>query len=118
MGSNESSSGGGGSESSVSGESGCRHGFNDDLRFDHRAGDTLETTHAKNEFNAAADRAESFESSGHGALDSAVQSFLDGHTLQSTPDTIAQGCGECHGENCGGGENSGNSDSSGGGENK
>ena len=81
-----------GNESS---SSGCDHGGNSDLRYDHHRGDSLATTHYKNEVNAALDRAESFSPSGGDALSSSAQSFVDAHTLKNAEKNIAPGCGKC-----------------------
>lgn len=75
----------------------CDHGGNSEARYDHVKGDSLATTHYKNEANAALNRAESFSPSGPDQLSSGVQSFVDAHTLKNAERNIAPGCGKCHG---------------------
>jgi hypothetical protein len=91
--------------SSNSNDDRCNHGWNaNDLHYDIRPNDTVETVHYKNEYNDASDRTLSFEPAGDDAASSIVQSFIDGHTLRNAESNIEQGCGdcknECQGDDC------------------
>ncbi len=75
----------------------CQHNADpEEMRYKIHSGDTPETIAAKIAVNRALNNAESFEPPHDYALASAVQQFMDGHTLRHAEQNIAPGCGVCH----------------------